>query len=300
MNLRIVKLAIHAMISFVALSVLNLARRGNPDRVSDFAGWVTRTISPLLPEDRVARENLKAAFPEKSTKEIESILRASWDNLGRVGGEFVHLDRLWNFDPDQPERGRIKSDRESVERFLRIAHDGKPALLFAAHIGNWELPAISAAAYGMDSMVLYRKPNVSGIDRWLRATRDATMGELVPAGIEAPRRLAEGLARGAHVGMLIDQYFGRGVEVIFFGRKTTANPLLARLARHFDCPIHGVRMVRGSGHTFRGEITEEVTPMRDAEGKIDVAGTMQILTSIVEGWIREYPEQWLWQHRRWR
>jgi Kdo2-lipid IVA lauroyltransferase/acyltransferase len=300
MNRRVVKRAIHAIISVVALSVLNLARRGDPDRVSDFAGWVTRAISPLLPENRVARENLKAAFPEKSAKEIKSILRASWENLGHFGGELAHLDRLWNFDPDQPEQGRIKSDAKSVERFLRIAHDGKPALLFAAHLGNWELPAISAAAYGIDSMVLYRKPNVSGIDRWLRETRGANMGELVPAGIEAPRRLAEGLARGAHVGMLIDQYFTRGVEVTFFGRKTTANPLLARLARHFDCPIHGVRMVRESDHTFRGEITEEVAPVRDAEGKIDIAGTMQILTSIVEGWIREYPEQWLWQHRRWR
>jgi KDO2-lipid IV(A) lauroyltransferase len=300
MNHRLVKRIIYAVISLVALSALQLARRVDANRVSDFAGWLTRTFAPLLPENRVARDNLRAAFPEKSTREIESILRASWENLGRLGGEMVHLNQLLSFDANQPERGRIKSDRECVERFLRLAHDGKPALLFAAHLGNWELPAVAAAAYGIESMVLYRKPNVPGIDHWLREMRGANMGELVPAGIEAPRRLAEGLARGAHVGMLVDQYFGRGVEVTFFGRKTTANPLLARLARHFDCPIHGVRMIRESDHTFRVEITEEVKPKRDAEGKIDIAGTMQIITSIVEAWVREYPEQWLWQHRRWR
>ncbi len=51
--------------------------------------------------------------------------------------------------------------------------------------------------------------------------------------------------------MLVDQYYVRGVEVTFFGRRTMANPLLARLARHFDCPIHGVRMIRLPGNRFR-------------------------------------------------
>jgi len=79
-----------------------------------------------------------------------------------------------------------------------------------------------------------------------------------------------------------------------------ANPLLARLARHFDCPIHGTRIVRLANHRFRAELTDEIKPVLDAAGKIDVAGTMQIITSVIEGWIREHPEQWLWMHRRWR
>jgi KDO2-lipid IV(A) lauroyltransferase len=53
-------------------------------------------------------------------------------------------------------------------------------------------------------------------------------------------------------------------------------------------------------HRFRVDLTEAIEPQRDASGKIDVAGTMQVITSVVEGWIREHPEQWLWVHRRWR
>ena len=68
------------------------------------------------------------------------------------------------------------------------------------------------------------------------------MGELISAGLYAPMKLADALERGAHVGMLVDQYYVRGVEVTFFGRRTMANPLLARLARHFECPIHGARI----------------------------------------------------------
>ena len=100
--------------------------------------------------------------------------------------------------------------------------------------------------------------------------------------------------------MLVDQYYVRGVEVTFFGRRTMANPLLARLARQIDCPIHGMRIVRLPKHRFRVEITEAITPARDAAGEIDVAATTQIIIGVIEGWIREHPEQWLWQHRRWR
>jgi len=72
------------------------------------------------------------------------------------------------------------------------------------------------------------------------------------------------------------------------------------LAREIECPIHGVRIIRLPGHRFRAELSEEVQPVRDASGQIDVQGTMQAITSVIEGWIREYPDQWLWIHRRWK
>jgi Kdo2-lipid IVA lauroyltransferase/acyltransferase len=92
------------------------------------------------------------------------------------------------------------------------------------------------------------------------------------------------------------------VDVMFFGRPCKANPLIAQLARHVECPIHGTRIVRRSDdrNRFTIEMTEAVAPVRDAQGLIDVAGTMQAITTVIEGWVREHPEQWLWLHRRWR
>jgi KDO2-lipid IV(A) lauroyltransferase len=126
------------------------------------------------------------------------------------------------------------------------------------------------------------------------------MGTLIPAGREAPLKLAEALQKGQHVAMLVDQYLTSGVEVTFFGRKTKANPMLARLLRQVDCPIHGTRIIRLPDNRFRAELSEEVKPVRDAKGQVDIQGTMQAVTSVIEGWIREYPDQWLWLHRRWR
>ena len=118
-------------------------------------------------------------------------------------------------------------------------------------------------------------------------TRGVNMGQLIKTGLDAPMKAADALAAGKHVGMLVDQYYVRGVPVTFFGRQTMANPLIARLARQIDCPIHGTRVVRLGGHRFRADLTEAVEPVRDADGRVDVPGTMQAITNVVEGWIRE-------------
>ena len=178
--------------------------------------------------------------------------------------------------------------------------DGKPALVFAAHLANWEMPALPGAAHGLPSAVLYRAPNIGAVADMVLNTRGVNMGQLIKTGLDAPMKAADALAAGKHVGMLVDQYYVRGVPVTFFGRQTMANPLIARLARQIDCPIHGTRVVRLPGHRFRADLTEAVEPVRDADGRVDIAGTMQAITNVVEGWIRENPEQWLWLHRRWR
>ncbi|MFY9786066.1 MAG: lipid A biosynthesis lauroyl acyltransferase [Pseudolabrys sp.] len=295
-----IKRASGALVGVFAIGVLKMVRAVDPDKMADFTGWMMSRIGPLLPESRIGRANLAVAFPEKSQAEIDTILRGCWDNLGRMGAEFAHLDRLWSYDREQPTRGRIDLAQPDIERFHKLLDDGKPALIFAAHLANWELPAICAATYNLDSAVLYRRPNISRIDRWLTETRTAHMGELISTDLDAPMKIADALQRGAHVGILVDQYYSRGVPVAFFGRQTLANPLLARLAQHFDCPIHGTRIIRLENHRFRAELTDEIKPARDANGKIDIAGTMQIITSVVEQWIRQCPEQWLWMHRRWR
>ena len=87
------------------------------------------------------------------------------------------------------------------------------------------------------------------------------MGTLVPTGLDAPLKLARVLEAGGHVAMLVDQHYVNGVDVTFFGRRCKANPFIARLARHIECPIHGTRVVRlPDRHRFRVELTEAIEP----------------------------------------
>src|SRR5580700_3977742 len=291
---------VDGLVGVTTIVLLRTARYFDPVKTANFLGRVTRLIGPLTREQRIGRANLTAAFPEKSPEEIETILKGVWDNLGRLGAEFAHIDHIWEHDRARPENSRIEIEERTHELFAQLRLDGKPALIFASHLGNWELPALAAVAHGLDAAILYRRPNSASANRAIEDMRKVKMGTLIPAGRDAPLRLAEALQNGQHVAMLVDQYLTGGVEVTFFGRKTRANPMLARLRRQVECPIHGVRIIRLPGHRFRAELSEEVQPVRDASGQIDIQGTMQAVTSVVEGWIREYPDQWLWLHRRWR
>jgi KDO2-lipid IV(A) lauroyltransferase len=277
-----------------------LIRALGVDRAGRIGAWLARTVGPLTSAHRIARENIDAAFPELDAATRAKILRESWENLGRTASEYVHLGAIWDFDAERPGAGRIELSPGSAERFVQLRDDGKPAIFFAAHLANWEMPAVAAARHGLPSAALYRTPNNRAIARDILAMRRDVMGALIPAGPAAPIRMMEALDQGLHLGMLVDQRFGRGPRIRFLGRTASANPLLARLARRFDCPVHGARAIRLPGGRFRLELTEAVTLPRDARGQVDIDAATQLVNDIVAGWVREHPGQWLWQHRRWR
>ena len=298
---RPLKAAADVLVGRLTAGVLRALRATDRKRTADLAGSFMRVLGPRLGEHSIGRANLAAAFPEKSTDEIEGILRGVWDNLGRVAAEFAHIDRLRVLEPPKEPVGDIVYTLAAEEGFHRLRRDGGPALIFAAHLANWELPALIAAKFDLDATVLYRALNISAASDAIIRIRNNSMGKLVPTGLDAPFKLVRVLEEGGRVAMLVDQHYENGVDVTFFGRRCKANPLIARLVRHVECPIHGTRVVRlPDRHRFRAELSDPIEPKRDAQGRIDVQGTMQAITSVVERWVREHPDQWLWVHRRWR
>lgn len=275
-----------------------IARALGPERAGDVGAWLTRNVGPWLPSHRTALANLRSAFPDRDEAAVRRLAAEAWDNLGRTGAEYAHLDTLFDYEPDGPSTQR--SEVRGIEQFFALRDDGKPGLIFSAHLANWELPAICAQKFDLEATAVFRAPNNPAAARLVQEVRRKTMGGLAasgPGGIFAMQGVIE---RGGHLGQLVDQHFTRGVVVEFFGRPVLANPLLAKLARHYDCPVHGVRVVRRPGSRFLLDLTPALDLPRDADGLIDVQGAMQAMTRVVEGWVREHPGQWLWMHRRWR
>jgi KDO2-lipid IV(A) lauroyltransferase len=296
-----IKKKLEPIVGRIAVLLLRTLRRADRARIANWAGACMRRIGPWLPEHRVGRANLAAAFPEKSSAEIEKILRGTWENLGRVAAEFAFLDQIRVLHPGDAAPADAVYDAIELRRFEEIRTAHRPTAFFAAHLANWELPALAAARFGVDTSLLYRAPSMRPIAAAVLEMRKNCMGTLVRSGFDAPLRLAHALEGGSHVGMLVDQHDSRGVDVIFFGRPCKANPLLAQLARHTDCFIRGIRTVRlPDGNHFWGEVTEPLDLPRDDQGRVDVQRTMQAITRVIEGWVRQHPEQWLWLHRRWR
>jgi KDO2-lipid IV(A) lauroyltransferase len=275
-------------------------RRLNVRRLPDAGAWTMRKIGPWMRGHRTARAQLTSAFPEKSTAEIETILTGMWDHFARLGTDYLDLGKLTGDEPGNPERSRILIDPQNAERLRRLRDARQPALLFTGHFGNWELTATTVSALGTDLAVVYRAPKSGPIADELVKTRTAVINDTIEAGPDTPQRIRHLLKRGWMVGMLIDQYYADGIEVMLFNRPTKVNPLFARFIRLFDCPVYGFRVIRLPEGRFRFEMTEQIDLPRDAHGRVDVRATTQLLMSIIEGWVREYPEQWMWLHRHWR
>ena len=109
-----------AVLGWLAIAALGAARHVNVNVAAVASAFLTCKIGPLLKGHRIARANLIAAYPEKSSLEIERILRGMWDNLGRVFAEYAHLDRLWDFDPGRTGYRRIVLDPKSRRRFAAL------------------------------------------------------------------------------------------------------------------------------------------------------------------------------------
>jgi Kdo2-lipid IVA lauroyltransferase/acyltransferase len=262
-----------------------------------FVDAAARRIGPLTPRHRLAMANLRRAYPQMSEAGRRAIAVEMWGNMARLAAEYVFLDDIFDLDPNAATPGNIEVS--GTEIFYDLRDNPRPIIFFTAHTGNFELLPIAAAAYGLNLTALFRPPNNRYVAERVLKARRTRMGHLVPSRAGAALTLARTLDDGGAVGILVDQKFHKGVTTEFFGLPVKTNPLLAKLKRQYDCEVFPARCVRLPGGRFRLEIEPAVAIPRDADGKVDVAATAQLLNDKVESWVREYPGQWQWFHDRW-
>ncbi|MEK6248703.1 MAG: lipid A biosynthesis lauroyl acyltransferase [Planctomycetales bacterium] len=258
---------------------------------------IARWLGPKIWRHKVVMDNLAIAFPEKSIEERQKLASDSWAQMARTLIEYIYLDEIFNLEVEMEDSETIEI--VNGEAFQKLRDDGLPAILFTGHIANFELLPMVSAKFGLQILSMYRRPNNEYAASQVEESRKGFNNNLVASGAMASFQLMSALERGEHVGLLVDQKFRRGINIPFFGKDAKTNPLLAKLARRYDCPVHGARTVRLPDGRFRLEITDELVLPRDKNGDVDIKGTTELVTNVVEGWVREYPEQWLWMHRRW-
>lgn len=263
------------------------------DTASNLGGRIARAVGPWLPGHRRARRNIERALPEKSPAEVDAILLGMWDNLGRVIAEYPHLDAIGEYGPN----GRM--ELVGGEHFDALLADGKAGILVAGHLANWEAQSVTSRKWGLELGMVYRSPNNPLVAKLLVDLRGVASSTHIPKGAEGARILLRHLARGGHVGMMIDQKMNDGVPVPFFGRDAMTAPAPVTLALRMGIPLHPARTERLGGARFRLTIFPAMEPPNSGDRDTDVRIWMEHLNGLLEQWIRERPAEWLWLHRRW-
>jgi KDO2-lipid IV(A) lauroyltransferase len=274
-------------------TLIGLFRILGLDGASACGGFLGRNVFYRTPASTRARNNLRAAYPEKTEAEIEAIVLEMWDNLGRTVAEYAHLDKLSIHGADPRIEGRFEEGDKALA-------SGKGVLFVSGHFANWEILPFVATQQGYEGGEVYRPLNNPYVDRWMvRQRMKNGTPDQIAKGAQGTRRIFTLLRAGKGIFLLVDQKTNEGVPAPFFGRDAMTTPAPAALALKLGALVVPAYNERLKGSRFRVTLHPpvEFTPTGDNE-RDTLALTVKI-NERIEELVRQRPSQWLWIHRRW-
>jgi Kdo2-lipid IVA lauroyltransferase/acyltransferase len=244
---------------------------------------------------RTGERNLELAFPGISEDERASILRGCFKSLGRLLGEFSQ------FPHTTPESLRQIIEFEGLENLEAARAQGRGVIVFTAHLGAWELLSFALSAFGYPMSFLVRRIDNPQVEHLVEKTR-TRFGNRSIDKRAAARPIMRVLRQGDIVGILIDlnTHQHEGVFVNFFGIPASTTTSLAKLALRTEAAVIPFFMPWDKQRQrFLMRIDPPLAITRTGNEDDDVRRLTSLFTSVIEGYVRRYPDQWLWIHKRW-
>jgi Kdo2-lipid IVA lauroyltransferase/acyltransferase len=267
-----------------------------PFRRASPVGKALGLLAYLIPmkRKRVALENIRKSFPIMTETEAMQLLSRVYIHFGRVFLEIPHILRL--------ERENITDyvEFEGEENLEGALSKGKGAFILTAHFGNWELMCAAVSLQFGKAAVIARPLDFAPMNSVINGMRSRFGAEVIPHK-EAARPVIGALRERKMVGILLDQKedWYQGAFVPFFGRWACTNIGLAVLALRTGVPVVPAFPVRQADGRYKIIFDKEVDLQRTGDKRRDVEDNTEIFTKIIEKYVRRYPEQWFWFHKRW-
>ena len=275
---------IEAVFLFFMLLILRLIPI---DIASASAGWLGSKIGPLTSWHKRANANLKLAMPELTERKRGEILNGMWCNLGRNIGEFPHTLKLM----DSPRRVKI-------EGLDKITACKQGSIIIGAHLANWEVVPTTLKRLNRKSGIVYRPLNNPIADFFIQKRQGYLNADFFLKGREAAKGMLATVKANGVVALLIDQQLREGRMVPFFGVPVKTPIAHIKIAAKQQIKLFPLETIRIKGAYYKMIIHEPITVSKTASDVEILAVALQI-NKLLESWIKERPEQWLWPHRRW-
>jgi KDO2-lipid IV(A) lauroyltransferase len=254
-------------------------------------GWVFDYVIRYHRRDAI--EALRFSLPEKTAAERRQILKRMYLNLGMTLIEELRMSRV----TDQYMRDHVSWENESYARdILKV---GKGVLVLSAHMGNWDLLCSIAPHFNYPVTIITKNIKNKGINEFWMESRRRFGLKFVPAH-NSYRQCLAALRRNEIVGFILDQnmIWQEGIFVEFFGRLACTTPGLAFMAAQSGAAVLPVFMLRQPNGRHLVKVFPPLAPPPDRKPETILAYT-QLYTKTIEDMVRQYPDQWIWIHRRW-
>lgn len=281
--------AVWGLVRFLGVLPRGLAR-GLGAAIGEVAFW---GLSRLR---RVGMQNLELAFPELSRDSREQILKEVYRNLGYLLAEFCLMPRYKREQASQWIR------YEGLENYLSARDRGKGVLVLTGHLGAWELSSFYHSLMGYPMGMVIRRLDNPLVDRFVNRIR-CQYGNRVIHKDDFARGLIASMRAGETVGILMDTNMTppQGVFVPFFGVEACTASGMARVAaRTGAAVVPGFLLWEKNEQRYVLHFGEELPVVCTEDAEADALENTAAFTAVIESYIRRYPEQWLWMHRRWK
>jgi KDO2-lipid IV(A) lauroyltransferase len=245
---------------------------------------------------RVGRRNLELALPDVSSEERDRILHRLFRSLGWQLVEFCRMARY------TPENTRNWIRTEGLEHYLAAEARGKGVLIVTGHMGAWELSSFYHSLMGHPMGMVIRRLDNRPLDEFVNGIR-CLHGNRVLHKDDFARGLLTAMRKGETVGILMDTNMTppQGVFVEFFGYEACTASGLARVALKTGAAVlPGFMLWEEAERRYVLHFGPQLAFERTSDGEADIVAATQQCTRVIESWIRRYPDQWLWIHRRWK
>jgi KDO2-lipid IV(A) lauroyltransferase len=268
-----------------------------PYPLAQFKGKGLGMIAYLIPMSRkkVALENIKQSFNAMTEREAKRLLRKVYMHFGQM---FFEIPYVFRMTPHSLDRYVLF---EGEENLLKAMSRKKGVFFLTAHFGNWELMSAAGSLRFGNVAVVARPADFAPLDRMINDLR-SVFGTEVISKQRAMRRLLTVLKENKLVGILLDQNVDwyEGVYVPFFDRWACTNKGLALLALKTGTPVVPAFPVRQKDGRYRIIFEKDVELHRTGDKTKDIEDNTEIFTGIIEKYVRKYPDQWFWFHKRWK
>ncbi|MCX5680319.1 MAG: ELM1/GtrOC1 family putative glycosyltransferase [Candidatus Omnitrophica bacterium] len=284
-------------IAYITVRVLNFILGFVPINASLWLGRQIGRLAFFFNKKRrlIAYANLKAAFAkEKPPKELKAITKRVYQNLVQTFVEILNLTKV--------NRRYVDSYVEVVnmDRIQNAAKSGRGTILLTGHFGDWELSSLVSSVEGFPIMVLAREQKMKRLNELLNRLRESNGCKVIRKGIST-KSILRALYEKNIVGILSDQDAGKsGVFVDFFGRPVSCHSGPFEIAQRTNSLVLPNFIVRTKGACHK-LFLEEYIDLKDlSSSKEDIKQGVSEFTGLLESYIRKYPDQWLWLHKRWK
>jgi len=262
---------------------------------SNFGEIIGKYFGPLFRKKTIAKKNILIAFPDLNEKSINEMIDRMWKNIGRIFGEYIHINKFSVIDQ---KKKIIFTNKNNIEILKK---NNKPIVFFSGHFANFELMAKCLQELGFDIGAIYRPLNNIFLNPIMEFIRKKYICPIqIEKGSNGTKKLIKHISTNNPLALMIDQRLSSSIRVPFFDQPATTTITPAQLAIKYDALLVPVFLKRLEKTNFEFFIEEPLIINRTNDYDKDIFNITQIMNIKIEEFIKRDPAHWLWSHDRWK